>query len=631
MKFLTQYLELWKRLKPRQRVAVVVALAATLGLAGSLIYYGSQPNYAVLFADLKPTDAQAIVEKLKSANVPYTLSGGGTTINVPQERVTELRLQMAGAGVLSGGHVGFDIFDRTNFGATDFAQQVNYQRAIEGELARTLEGMDEVESARVHVTRPRESLFADKAERAKASIVLRVRQGRELSRERTEAVTSLVASAVEGLDPADVSLMDARGRLLSAPSRGGDGSGAFANHLEARRKFESEMAERVVTLLEPVTGAGRVRADVAADMDFSQIEQTEEKYNPQSSVIRSQQTSQETRSNPGVLGGISGTRANDPATAAAPTPAPNATPAAGGAAATTTTATAAAAAVAQPAGDQRTTATTNYEIDKTVKRTLSGAGGRLTRLSVSVVVDHKAATADAPAVARTPEELKKMQDIVAAAVGVDANRGDQIVVQSIPFDQQTVEMTPQTWLDRYRDLVQTAVKYGALALAALIIALFIVRPARRALRLAGQTVNGPALLPAAAGAVPAFATPLPLSAALAQVDGNNIDAAALQAPDATNDPMMLPAAPADGVAANAAMLPGTTPAAQAALLAAANSGGRTVAEIEAQMEADIAREMAEAGPKAKRASVIKKQIVEKTQNEAEMVAMTIRGWLQDGR
>lgn len=571
--FVAQYVELWKRLKGGQRVAVVVAVLATLGLSGTLIYYGSQPTYGVLFADLKPADAQAIVDKLKAANISYSLSDGGTTISVPRERITELRLQMAGAGVLSGGHVGFDIFDRSSFGATDFAQQVNYQRAIEGELARTLEGMDEVESARVHVTRPRESLFADKAERAKASVVLRIKQGRELSRERTESAVSLVASAVEGLDPADISLMDTRGRLLSAPTRAAGGLGdvgAFNTHLEARRKMESETAARVISLLEPVTGVGHVRADVAADLDFSQVEQTEEKYNPQSAVIRSQQSSNEVRGAGAAQGGITGTRANDPAAPQAlPTP------------------------IAARPGDQRTATTTNYEIDKTVRRTLTGGGGRVTRLSVSVVVDYKASNGST--VARAPEELKKMQEIVSAAVGIDAGRGDQIVVQSIPFDQPTLDTTPPTWLERYRDLLHTAVKYGALALAALIVVLFIIRPARRALRLASQ--SAPALLPAGAG-VAAYALAPPSLA------GQNE-----QEVKALGSSLQTDVAPAQ----------------------LSGHAMRTVAEMEAEMEADIAREIVEAGPKATRANVIKKQILEKTHNEGEMVAMTIRGWLQETR
>ena len=214
---------------------------------GMLIYFGSQPEYGVLFSDLKTNDAQTIIEKLKAANVPYRLSNSGTMVSVPSERVPELRLQMAASNSLTGGHVGFDIFDRNNFGATDFTQKVNYQRALEGELARTLEGMDEVETARVHITAPRESVFAEKAERGKASVVLRMRQSRELSRERTDAIVNLVSSSAEGLDPADVSVMDTRGRLLTAPERGragATGANAFNSHLEARQKLETETAKK---------------------------------------------------------------------------------------------------------------------------------------------------------------------------------------------------------------------------------------------------------------------------------------------------------------------------------------------------------------------------------------------------
>jgi flagellar M-ring protein FliF len=231
--------------------------------------------------------------------VPYRLSSGGATISVPADRVTEMRLQMAAAGILSGNHVGFDIFDRNGFGATDFTQKVNYQRAIEGELARTLEGMDEVETARVHVTAPRDSVFIDKTEPAKASVVLRMRAGRELSRERTAAVVNLVASAVEGLEAQEISVMDARGRVFAAPDRDDaktkNGASPLDSNLTIRHKLETETAARIVELLEPVIGEGRVRANVAAEIDFSQVEQTAEKFDPKSATIRSQQTLQESR------------------------------------------------------------------------------------------------------------------------------------------------------------------------------------------------------------------------------------------------------------------------------------------------------------------------------------------------
>ncbi len=554
--FFKQLVDLWSRMKGGQRLAVLLGAVGSIGLIIALVYYGSQPEYGVLFSDLKPADAQSIVDKLKSSNVPYKLTNNGTVVNVPAERVSELRLQMASQGALTGGHVGFDIFDRTSFGATDFTQQVNYQRAIEGELARTLEGMNEVESARVHITQPHESLYSEKTQRAKASVMVRMRQDRVLSRERTEAMVSLVASAVEGLDPADVAVMDTQGRLLSSPSGvGGGDAGAFSSHLEARRKLEAETAARIVSLIEPISGIGHVRADVAADLDFSQIEQTEEKYDPKSQVIRSQQTSQESRNaSNGGTGNVVGVRANDPTLANPPvtTTKPN------------------------TSGDQRVATTTNYEIDKTVKRTIGGGGGRITRMSVSVVVDYK--TVSGVSTARTNDELTKIQNLVSAAVGIDTNRGDQVVVQTIPFDQPTVETRSPGFLEKNNDLVRTGIKYGALVIAALLLLLFVIRPAKRAIKLASKNQQ---LL---------AATERP--AALALPDGKF---------EQRGDVMQIQSSP------------------------------RTVAEIEAEMEAQVEREMNAFNPDVVRASTLKKQLVDKSKKSPEVVAMTIRGWLQENQ
>lgn len=446
------------------RIASVGGIVATLGLIGALVYYGSQPNYGVLFTDLKPGDAQSIIDKLKAGNIQYSVTNGGTTVLVPSDRVSELRLQMASEGALSGGHVGFDLFDKTSFGATDFAQQVNYRRAVEGELAKTLEDMDEVESARVHVTPKKESVFSEKEESAKASVMVRVRQNKKLTTERADAIVSLVASSIEGLDPAGISVMDTSGRLLVAAghnrAEGTGDAGAFQAQLEAKRKFETESAVRITSLIEPVVGDNRVRADVAADIDFSQIEQSEEKYDPKSRVVRSQQTSQEVRSapQPGANQPV-GARSNNPATPVAP------------AAAATTT--------AAGAGDQRNSSTVNYEIDKIVKKTV-GAGGKLNRMTVSVVVDHK--TVDGVEVARTADELRQIQDLVGAAVGIDPNRGDSVVVQTMPFSKPEIE-PPGTasFLEKNKGLVPTFTKWGALVMIAILLLLFVIRPARRAL------------------------------------------------------------------------------------------------------------------------------------------------------
>lgn len=573
MNFFSQIKEVWNRLPITGRSMTIGAAAATLGLLSVVIYYGSQPEYGVLFADLKPADAQTIVEKLKASSIPYSISNNGTTIQVPNEKISELRLQMASAGVLSGGHVGFDLFDKTSFGATDFAQQVNYRRAVEGELSKTLEGMDEVEQARVHLTPKKESVYTEKEEGAKASVMLRVQQGKELSAERTDAIVSLVASSIEGLDPSGISVMDTRGRLLTAAGGGGrsgnnslSDAGAFNAQLGAKQKLEAETAARVISLLEPVVGEGRVRADVAADVDFSKIEQTEEKYNPQSQVVRSQQTSQESRNtsakNPV---GIVGARANDPTTQASPAPAP---------------------ATVQNNGDNRTATTTNYEIDKIVKKTLGG-GGRVNRMTVSVVVDHK--NVNGVNTARTPDEIKQMQELVQAAVGTDAQRGDSVVVQTMLFDKPELEAGTNgvSWLDRNKQLVSNAVKYGSLVAIVLLLLLFVVRPARKALLIA-------------------TAPPVETKLLAAHIESEQfVEQRSLTVKETQN-----------ALTTGENVLPELEPM-------------MTVAELEAKMQTEIETEVAVVNSHAQRTEAVKKMLTEQTLKDPENVVSTLRGWLRE--
>jgi flagellar M-ring protein FliF len=560
---LTQIKEIWNRLPMPGRIATIGAIVATFGLIGALVYYGSQPDYAVLFSDLKPADAQGIVEKLKAANVPYSLTNGGTTIQVPNEKISELRLQMASEGALSGGHVGFDLFDKTSFGATDFAQQVNYRRAIEGELAKTIEGMNEIESARVHLTPKKESVFTEKEEGAKASVMIRVRQDKELSAERCDAIVSLIASSIEGLDPSSVSVMDTRGRLLVAAGQGrnsaNNDAGAFHQQLEAKQKFESESATRIIALLEPVVGENRVRADVAADIDFSQIEQSEEKYNPQSQVVRSQQTLQEARnSQTPNANGVVGARSNNPTTQTSPTPN---------------------AVTAQNSGDQRNTSTVNYEIDKTVRKTVGG-GGRVNRMTVSVVVDSK--TVEGVDVSRTSDEVKQIQDLVGAAVGIDTNRGDSVVVQTMPFSKPQIENpTTASFLDKNKQFVSSLTKYGALILVAILLLLFVIRPAHRALK---------------AAATPQQIEEQKLLAEVNETDERRENG--METPQQIGENNLHELSPM-----------------------------MTVAELEAQMGENV--EISNVGKEIERIETIKQQIAAQTLSDTETVVSTLRGWLRE--
>lgn len=580
MSTIQQIKDIWGRLPMAGRIATIGAAVATIGLIGAMVYYGSQPEYGVLFSDLKAEDAQTIVEKLKASGVPYSLANNGTTIQVPHEKISELRLQIASAGVLSGGHVGFDLFDKTTFGATDFAQQVNYRRAIEGELAKTLEGMEEVEGVRVHISPKKESVFMEKTEGAKASVMLRVRQGKELSPERTDAIVSLVASAVEGLEPSNVSVMDSRGRLLtSGRSKTGafNDAGAFNAQLEAKQKFEQETAARVIALLEPVIGEGRVRADVSSDVDFSQVEQTEERYNPQSQVVRSQQNTQETRNSPRQnLPVAVGARANDPT---APPPAgANTNPQ-----------------QANNLADQRVSNTTNYEIDKTTRKTIGG-GGRINRMTVSVVVDNK--IVEGIEAARTPEEIKQIQDLVGAAVGTDTNRGDSVVVQTMPFDKPAaIADNPKGFFDTNKTLVSSAMKYGALLLVAGLIFFFVIRPAQKAIRVA--------------------ATPSEEQKLLASADEGNEETAkevaelteAEQEAKRLGEAIMPRQIEDNGLTEITPMM--------------------TVAELEAKLQFAEDEEELEIDEEIERVEAIKKQVMEQTLREPEVVVNTLRSWLRE--
>lgn len=587
---LEQVKEIWAKLPMSGRISTIGAAVATLAIIGALVYFGTATEYGVLFSDLKAEDAQKIVEKLKAANVPYSLVSNGTTIMVPPDKITELRLQMAGEGIISGGHVGFDLFDKTNFGATDFAQQVNFRRAIEGELGKTLEGMDEVEGARVHITPKKESVFTEKEEGAKASVMLRVKQGKELSPERTEAIVNLVSSSVEGLDASNVSVMDTRGRLLSAAGRGKAGgigdAGVFNAQLEAKQKYEAETAARVIALLEPVVGENRVKADIAADVDFSQVEQTEERYNPQSQVIRSQQTATESRTaNVQNPNGVVGARANDPTLPVQPNqPAAN-----------------------QVGNNARNSTTTNFEIDKTTRRTVGG-GGRVNRMTVSVVVDYK--TVEGVDVARTTEEIQQIQNLVAAAVGTDQNRGDSVVVQAMAFNKPPTEETAAaTWLEKNKSLVANLTKYGSLVLIALLIFLFVIRPAQKALKAAAAP---PPVIEEEQKLLEPAEEPVEIAEEKRLEEAN---AEELENAEETAEKLE------DGE-----ILPELEP-------------GMTVAELEAKMDAEMEEENdilnaseIEGEPideEFLRANRIKQEVIYQTVNDTDLVVSTLRSWLRE--
>ena len=296
----------WPVMKKATALAVIVASISLLVLAFS---WSQKEEYQVLFTNLSEADAGQIAMKLKEMKIPYRADAGG--ILVPQSKVYDARLQLASQGLPQGGGIGFEIFDKTSFGTTEFVQKLNYKRALQGELARTIMAMGPVEQCRVHLAIPEKSLFVREGEeeRATSSVLVRLRAGRTLSGSQVEGIIHLVASSVEGLDSGDVTVVDTKGNVLSKPSS--DIAGLGAGQLEFQSGYTKDLEARIASILEPVVGKGKVRAKVAAEIDMSRVETTEEKFDPEGQVVRSEQKQTEKSSNTGA-GGVPGVASNLP-------------------------------------------------------------------------------------------------------------------------------------------------------------------------------------------------------------------------------------------------------------------------------------------------------------------------------
>jgi flagellar M-ring protein FliF len=468
-----------------------VFLAVVLVVAGSA-YWINAPQYTLLVSDMDAETSASVVGMLKDNDVPYQLADGGRTVRVPVERADELRLQLASGGLPSEGRIGFEIFDRPAFGTTEFLEHVNYRRALEGELARTIGTLSEVSSARVHIAMAKDSLFIDRDQPAKASVVLKLKANRPLSPDTARGIAGLVSGSVESLRPESVVILDTFGRSLTRPEDTASAGGLSGQQFERQQQIERTLETQVVSLLEPVVGAGRVRVNVSAQLRADLVEETEESYDP-SAVVRSRQTSTETGASPAVVGGVAGARANQPPALSTS----NANPASGTPAAPAT----------PPGAPGRQSETTNYEVSRRTRHTVSPQG-QLSRLSVAVVLDDEQVvaqgqdgTSSTTTKAWAPDQIERFQKLVAAAVGLDPARGDVITVDNIAFESPVAAPEPaapgfggqfMTGVQRYWP---TALRY-VLVLAVAAYALFgILRPMSR--RVTTMTV---ATAPAGGGA-----------------------------------------------------------------------------------------------------------------------------------
>jgi len=415
------------------------------GLAGSMviaflvmIYFLNQPDMRVLYSNMAPEDASRVVGLLKASKTPYELRDNGTTVLVPADAVYEQRLRVAGEGVMHGQGVGFELFDQLKVGQTDFVQRINYTRALQGELARTITEFPQIEKARVHLVLPQKSLFIEEQQKASASVVLTLKRGQKLDAKQLQGIVNLVVMSVEGLTPERITITDTTGQSLYQPRGDGGMEGMTTTQFEYKNTFESNVENRIEQLLTPIVGPGRSIVKVNADLDFSQRTVRKELYDPNVTVVRSEQKSEESTS------GTAAVDANGSTT----------TPRGGGAAVPNTNFQGAGySGTESTQKSNRQQSTTNYEINKEEQNVVTPVGD-LKRQSIAVIVDGTyEPNKDGKSftfVPRKAEELERIKQVVARAAGLDSSRGDEIQVSSFEFGAPDGSDQPsllQTMLD----------------------------------------------------------------------------------------------------------------------------------------------------------------------------------------
>lgn len=421
-------LEWLNRLRANPRIPLIVAGSAAVAIIVAMVLWAKAPDYRTLFSNLSDQDGGAIVTQLTQMNIPYRFTEGSGAIEVPADKVHELRLRLAQQGLPKGGAVGFELLDQEKFGISQFSEQVNYQRALEGELARTIETLGPVKRARVHLAMPKPSLFVREQKSPSASVTVNLEPGRALDEGQISAVVHLVSSAVAGLPPGNVTLVDQGGHLLTQSNTSSrdlnDAQLKYASDVEGR------IQRRIESILSPIVGNGNVHAQVTAQLDFANKEQTEEQYRPNGdasqAVLRSRQLNESEQIGSGYPGGVPGALSNQPAPANA---APISTPPANQQNAQNTQTTNNANSNV-PRNTQRNE-TSNYEVDRTIRHTKLNVGD-VQRLSVAVVVNYRALP-DGKPLPLTTEQMKQIEDLTREAMGFSDKRGDTLNVVNSPF------------------------------------------------------------------------------------------------------------------------------------------------------------------------------------------------------
>jgi flagellar M-ring protein FliF len=388
---------LFKNLTGTQRALIaVVAVVVVIGMF-ALVNLVNRPTYSMLFSNLTEQDASKIVEKLREKSVPYTLEDGGKSILVPRQQLYELRLSLASEGLPHSSTIGYEIFDRTNLGVSDFAQKINYRRALEGEISRTILQLDEVEGVRVHIVTPEKALFREDEKPPTASVVLKLKSGKPLARGVAQGIAHLIASSVEGMDASNVTIVDSRGTMLSDNTKANSLTALTSTQYELQQKVETYLAQKAQMLLEGALGMGNSMVQINAELDFRQVDRTLEQYDPDNTAVRSEQTSEQK----------SVVRDSLPPSTVSST-------------------------------------VTNYEVNKTVERIVENVGN-IKRLSVAAIINQKHHVVEKDGektmehTARPQEEMDRLTELVKKAVGFNSQRNDEVSVVNLQFDQNSEE------------------------------------------------------------------------------------------------------------------------------------------------------------------------------------------------
>jgi flagellar M-ring protein FliF len=425
-----QFSLLISRFSTSQKIIISGAATVAITLIILLITVFNKPSYSPLFTNLNAQDASKIVQTLREKAIPFTLDDDGKTILVPKQQLYELRLDMASQGLPNSSVIGYEIFDRTNLGVSDFVQKINYRRALEGELSRTILNLNEVEGVRVHIVSPEKSLFKEDEKSTTASVVLKLKSGKPLRKEAAQGIAHLIASSVEGLDASDVTILDTRGSVLTETNKSDGLAGMTSTQYELQQKVENYLAQKAQRLLDGALGVGNAMVQVNAELDFRRVEKNLEQFDPENSTVRSEQLTEE-RS---VL------RDSLPPST-------------------------------------RTNAVTNYEINKSIEHIVENVGN-VKRLSIAAMVNDKMSTKQVNGEpvneykSRNPQEMDQLTQIVKRTVGFDSTRNDDISVINIPF---TDIVSGNLMTQKENDQQWDGIAVKVFLVLAMVVAVFIIR------------------------------------------------------------------------------------------------------------------------------------------------------------